>query len=1153
MGKSATANGKKGGNLVGSPHYDKSGNPAGGIKAVVTDANGKPVELEGGEVIINKAASKKHWKTLSKINQSAGGGVPIGPPQDPHDEDPQDYEDGGTVIEFNPNHIPNKWVVKYAETIKKNHPEIWKLGGSVYGNEAFENLLRVSKRGHWLDSEAWMYIKWRTYVARHKKDSKIAGVVAMLKWADKIDKGWAYMKDLIDETIAKKSKKSGWKTKKPARMSKSEELKKGTELELDEHKDTIDKIKRKGVSSKKVAKSIAKDHLKEDSHYYTKLADLEASFGKGGTTPQQEQKIRTVIGEFKAGTLHSGSKDGPIVTNEKQAIAIALSEAGVNNGKAHKMEPGGNVPLYDVGMTGIRKSRSKELHVMITAITTNAIKYQEIDSGKKHRDEIEKFQRNFTPDPEQSPATVEPEDEIGTEYNSLDEALMTRPFIMEMSEGLVRANVAVDSFADLERLVTIAGFTDKPTETYVKNYIYIPQDDGSNYRIRIDSSKKDGDYNFEKTNLASFIQILEPSRWDSYGRWVEKQTSGKPKAWAAKDDIVVNTTTQLKAKVTNVKWSRDNWSYTLEWIDVNNTGIWEEAELKAQWEKENPKSQPKFQNEWYKIFKDKKFTQVIKGGEYALVTLVKSKTKTGEFILGFLSTKDGVTTTEYFNNEDLEKLNQNSSANGWVLKEPSTSTKKQSTAAEWFKAFKDGNFEKGSKKGTWTLEKIEKEDGVFALTLGNTTLSTAGIKVLDIIGFTQEELELLDTGNVVSNWIYLSTVQTSTKSKTAPSTAKEWSKKLNSKLIRFSREKTGMYEVGIITSIEKTKAKKELFTVKLEALFVRDAMTSLTGNFTEEDLMQLDSGLTASDASNKRNFKLLPESVAYNFNDYSLFALNMMVSNQMSQAKGEFSIADSKFLSNTYEKTLIAMINDFPHIEQPSDIQWGKFWELTQEKFPMLEEFEEWVNKQIKLKKQSEPNKKKLSLLYKYFLINNVGYRESLPKGTLLWSSSQKSVFKVKEVRIEYQEALGIDEVQPIYVLRINEVDSDGAANSNEHEEKFFQKEFINLSKGKGAETWDAMPEKYRLFNPVSTKPEPTKPEPTAPIPPQPKAAKREPFNKDLDYEELFTGYLKDTATIVDTVSHDNFVEGIAVSYADVLIDLEGKSEITKKLNAFRA
>lgn len=38
-------------------------------------------------------------------------------------------------------------------------------------------------------------------------------------------------------------------------------------------------------------------------------------------------KVKKVMHEFKAGTLHSGSKKGPKVTNRKQAVAIALSEA----------------------------------------------------------------------------------------------------------------------------------------------------------------------------------------------------------------------------------------------------------------------------------------------------------------------------------------------------------------------------------------------------------------------------------------------------------------------------------------------------------------------------------------------------------------------------------------------------------------------------------------------------------------------------------------------------------------------------------------------------------------------------------------------------------------------------------------------------------
>ena len=39
-----------------------------------------------------------------------------------------------------------------------------------------------------------------------------------------------------------------------------------------------------------------------------------------------QKKVGKVMGEFKEGTLHSG-KGGKVVTNPKQAVAIALSEA----------------------------------------------------------------------------------------------------------------------------------------------------------------------------------------------------------------------------------------------------------------------------------------------------------------------------------------------------------------------------------------------------------------------------------------------------------------------------------------------------------------------------------------------------------------------------------------------------------------------------------------------------------------------------------------------------------------------------------------------------------------------------------------------------------------------------------------------------------
>jgi hypothetical protein len=64
---------------------------------------------------------------------------------------------------------------------------------------------------------------------------------------------------------------------------------------------------------------------------------------KAGKKPSKAQKakLKKVFHEWKAGTLHSGSKTGPIVKHpegRKQGIAIALSESGMgrNDSKAYR-------------------------------------------------------------------------------------------------------------------------------------------------------------------------------------------------------------------------------------------------------------------------------------------------------------------------------------------------------------------------------------------------------------------------------------------------------------------------------------------------------------------------------------------------------------------------------------------------------------------------------------------------------------------------------------------------------------------------------------------------------------------------------------------------------------------------------------------------
>lgn len=73
-----------------------------------------------------------------------------------------------------------------------------------------------------------------------------------------------------------------------------------------------------------------------NAHYEThELACIEARAGNAkrgrgrgrGGAPRNQAKVHKVMEEFKHHQLHSGSKKGPIVTNRKQAIAIALAEA----------------------------------------------------------------------------------------------------------------------------------------------------------------------------------------------------------------------------------------------------------------------------------------------------------------------------------------------------------------------------------------------------------------------------------------------------------------------------------------------------------------------------------------------------------------------------------------------------------------------------------------------------------------------------------------------------------------------------------------------------------------------------------------------------------------------------------------------------------
>jgi hypothetical protein len=73
----------------------------------------------------------------------------------------------------------------------------------------------------------------------------------------------------------------------------------------------------------------------------TRMTNMDGGscYAKGGSV-KGAAKVGKVMGEFKSGKLHSGSKSGPTVTNPKQAMAIAMSEAGKSKTPMKKAEGG---------------------------------------------------------------------------------------------------------------------------------------------------------------------------------------------------------------------------------------------------------------------------------------------------------------------------------------------------------------------------------------------------------------------------------------------------------------------------------------------------------------------------------------------------------------------------------------------------------------------------------------------------------------------------------------------------------------------------------------------------------------------------------------------------------------------------------------------
>ena len=82
---------------------------------------------------------------------------------------------------------------------------------------------------------------------------------------------------------------------------------------------------------------------------------------------KSQKKISKVMREFRAGTLNTGSKKGPIVKNPKQAIAIALSQAGKS--RPRRYADGGEVAAPPIGTADLSGGASQQTAESVATAT----------------------------------------------------------------------------------------------------------------------------------------------------------------------------------------------------------------------------------------------------------------------------------------------------------------------------------------------------------------------------------------------------------------------------------------------------------------------------------------------------------------------------------------------------------------------------------------------------------------------------------------------------------------------------------------------------------------------------------------------------------------------------------------------------------------
>ena len=136
----------------------------------------------------------------------------------------------------------------FAERLKQNHPDVWKAGGNIRGNEAFGLWGRALEGDDAKAVTDWIRER-EAWASRHRYDGKqfpedkptksnIAGVVASIKWGVILDIGEKTMKNAVNEVIANKRDEN--RASVGGVDGFTEAVKKGIENKIDNYNDELD-------------------------------------------------------------------------------------------------------------------------------------------------------------------------------------------------------------------------------------------------------------------------------------------------------------------------------------------------------------------------------------------------------------------------------------------------------------------------------------------------------------------------------------------------------------------------------------------------------------------------------------------------------------------------------------------------------------------------------------------------------------------------------------------------------------------------------------------------------------------------------------------------------------------------------------------------